>query len=45
MKTTMILPEELWAAAKVRAVQERRDLKDVVADALTLYLKTVKKGG
>ncbi len=43
MKTTMIVPEDLWAAAKIRAVQERRDLKDLVADALRLYLKTVKK--
>ena len=43
MKTTMIVPEDLWAAAKIRAVQERRDLKDVITDALRLYLKTAKK--
>ncbi len=43
MKTTMILPEELWQQAKIRAVQERRDLKDVVVDALRLYLKNPPK--
>jgi hypothetical protein len=43
MKTTMIVPEDLWAQAKIQAVRERRDLKDVVADALRLYLKTAKK--
>ncbi|MFI5338447.1 MAG: hypothetical protein ACHQ7N_01240 [Candidatus Methylomirabilales bacterium] len=45
MKTTMILPEPLWQAAKIRAVQERCDLKDLVEKALELYLRTVKKGG
>jgi hypothetical protein len=45
MKTTMILSEPLWQAAKIRAVQERCDLKDLVAKALELYLRTVKKGG
>ncbi len=45
MKTTMILPEKLWADAKIRAVQERCDLKDLVEKALELYLRTGKKGG
>ncbi len=46
MRTTMIVPEPLYQAAKIRAVHERCDLKDIVAKALDLYLKTPpKKGG
>ncbi len=45
VKTTMILPEPLWQAAKIQAVRERCDLKDLVAKALELYLRTAKKGG
>ena len=42
VKTTVDLPETLWRAAKVRAVDERSDLRSVVAAALELYLKTTK---
>jgi plasmid stability protein len=42
-KTSLSLPEPLWRRARVRAAQEDRDLQDVVADALTLYLKTPLK--
>ena len=46
MKTTVDLPEELWRAAKIRAVDERKDLRSVLVDALELYLKgKAKKGG
>lgn len=32
MKTTLELPDELMRAAKIRAAQEGRKLKDVMAD-------------
>ncbi len=34
MKTTLELPDELMRAAKIRAANEGRSLKDVVADLL-----------
>jgi hypothetical protein len=40
VKTTVDLPESLWRAAKVRAMDERSDLRSVVMAALELYLKT-----
>jgi hypothetical protein len=43
MKTSLSLPEDLWRDAKIRAVNEGRNLQDVVADALKLYLKTPRK--
>lgn len=45
VKTTVEFPEELWKAAKVLAVEERRSFQDVVAAALEEYLKRRKKGG
>jgi hypothetical protein len=39
-KTSLSLPESLWRRARIRAAQEDRGVQDVVADALTLYLKT-----
>jgi hypothetical protein len=45
IKCTVTLPVDLWRAARVRALDERRDFKDVVADALELYLKRSQKGG
>ncbi len=43
MKTSLTLPEEVWKAAKIRAVQEGKNLQEVVAEALCLYLKTKGK--
>jgi len=43
IKTTVVLPRALWKAAKIRAMDENRDLKDVVVAALELYLKTKPK--
>ena len=43
MKTTMILPRDLWKAAKVRAMDDGIDLSGVVIAALETYLKG--KGG
>jgi hypothetical protein len=47
MKTSIEIPEELWTAAKIRAVREKANLQDVIADALRKYLKLdqTKKGG
>lgn len=39
MKTTMDLPDGMWRAAKVRAIDEGTDLRQVVIAALTVYLK------
>jgi len=38
MKTTLDLPDELMRAIKVRAAQEDRKLKDLIADLLRLGL-------
>jgi hypothetical protein len=40
IKTTVDLPESLWRAAKIRALDERTDLRSVVRAALELYLRT-----
>jgi hypothetical protein len=39
VKTSLRLPRDLWRRAKIRALDEKRDLADVVADALAAYLK------
>lgn len=39
MKTTVNLPDALWRAAKVRAIDEGTDLGQVTVAALTAYLK------
>lgn len=44
VRTSIEIPEELWKAAKFRAVEEKKNLQDVIADALRVYLKA-KKGG
>jgi hypothetical protein len=43
MKTSLSLPEDLWREAKIRAMDEKRNLQDVVADAVRAYLKTPRK--
>jgi hypothetical protein len=45
IKTSLRLPRELWRAAHIRAMDEHRDLQDVVADALALYLRRSTKEG
>ena len=42
VKTTIKLPAELWEKAKVRAIEDRTDLRTIVVAALGAYLK---KGG
>ena len=39
VKTTVELPEDLWRAAKIRAMDERSDLRSVLIEALAAYLK------
>ena len=43
VKTTVDLPESLWRAAKIRAMDERTDLRSVIIAALEAYLKTKPK--
>ena len=43
VKTTVELPEDLWRAAKVRAMDERADLRSVIIAALEVYLKGKKR--
>jgi hypothetical protein len=38
VKTTVELPGELWRAAKIKAMDERSDLRSVLIRALEAYL-------
>ena len=38
VKTTVELPQELWRASKIRAMDEHTDLRSVVIAALRAYL-------
>ena len=38
-KTTMRLPAELWKAARMEALKRGVDAQDIVAEALTRYLR------
>jgi len=38
VKTTVNLPEELWRAAKIRAIDERTDLRGLILEGLQLVL-------
>jgi hypothetical protein len=40
VKTTVDLPERLWRAVKIRALDERTDLRSVIIAALEAYLHT-----
>jgi hypothetical protein len=40
VRTTLDMPAALWKRAKVRAMDERRDLRAVLLDALRAYLAT-----
>jgi len=44
VKCTMKLPADVWRAGRIRALDERRDFQDLVADAIELYLKRPMKG-
>ena len=45
VRTSIEIPEDLWTAAKVRAVHDKTNLQDVIAAALRDYLRRSKKGG
>jgi len=42
-KTSIKLPTALWKAAHIRALNEGRDLQDVIVSAVKMYLKTPLK--
>lgn len=39
VKTTVELPEELWKKAKIKAMNERSDLRSVIIAALEAHLR------
>jgi hypothetical protein len=43
VKTTVELPEGLWRAAKIRAMDQRTDLRSVLIAALASYLRASRK--
>ena len=43
VRTTLELPEALWRAAKMKAVEDRSDLRTVMMAALEAYLGLPKK--
>jgi hypothetical protein len=45
VKLTVEVPRSLWKRAKLRAVEEERDLRDVVIESLERYLDGVPKKG
>jgi hypothetical protein len=38
-KTTLYLPEDLWKATRIRAIEMDVDATDLVVEALQLFLK------
>jgi hypothetical protein len=44
VKTTVALPESLWRATKMRAIEERTDLRRIIIAALEAYLSASKTG-
>lgn len=40
VKTTVELPQDLWRASKIRALDDQTDLRSVVIAALRAYLET-----
>ena len=49
MKTSVDIPNDLWKSAKILAVEENKDLRDVIIEALQEHLskktKAKNKGG
>jgi hypothetical protein len=43
-RTTIDLPHALYRATKIQALDEARPFREVVIEALTRYLESVKKG-
>jgi hypothetical protein len=42
-KTSLELPEPLWRAAQIRALDEGTSFKQIIVQALQSYLKTAPK--
>ena len=42
VKTSLRLPDDLWKAARIKAIEQGLDAQDIVAEALRQYLR---KGG
>lgn len=49
MKTSVDIPDDLWKSAKILAVEESKDLRDIIIEALQEHLskkvKVKNKGG
>ncbi len=43
VKTTLVLPKDLWKEVKIRAVEEELDLNRLTIKALEAYLKVKPK--
>ncbi len=43
VKTTVILPEDLWLKVKARAAEERSSLRQVIIEALKKHLKSKQR--
>ncbi|MEM4430136.1 MAG: hypothetical protein QXM08_03165 [Thermofilaceae archaeon] len=44
VKTSFVLPRELYAELKKRAVEEGRSVREVLIDAILLYLTSARGG-
>ena len=44
VKTTVDLPQDLWRATKIRAMDEHSDLRSVIIAALRVYLESRDDG-
>jgi hypothetical protein len=45
IKTTVHLPEPLWRQAKIAALEDRRDLRDLIIEGLQSVLAARRRGG
>lgn len=43
VKTTIKLPSKIWTAIRHRAIDEGKDMQEIIAAALAMYLKTPLK--
>lgn len=44
IKTSIEIPEEVWRAAKIRAMDEKKNFQDIVAEALAEFVTRKRKG-
>ena len=43
MKTSVDIPDDLWKSAKILAVEEKKDLRDIIIEALQEHLSKKAK--